>query len=63
MPVQTFRLCRNAHGREQSFGIFLPPNAKVELAVNYGGGGGEAALFLYRKLLHNNIKEKKMPEN
>ena len=57
MPVQTFRLCRNAHGREQSFGIFLPPNAKVELAVNYGGGGGEAALFLQLySVIINHIK-------
>ena len=35
-------------GVNKAIGIFLPPNAKVELAVNYGGGGGEAALFFDR---------------
>ena len=57
MPVQFFGFRQNAHGREQSFGIFLPPDAKVELAVNYGGGGGEAALFcrIKHKISCNNL--------
>ena len=35
-------------GVNKAIGFFLPPDAKVELAVNYGGGGSEAALFLQK---------------
>ena len=37
-------------GVNKAIGFFLPPDAKVELAVNCRGGGGEAALFYNRKL-------------
>ena len=33
-------------GVNKAIGFFLPPDVKVELDVNCGGGGGKAALFL-----------------
>ena len=37
-------------GVNKAIGFFLPPDVKVELDVNCGGGGGKAALFYNRKL-------------
>ena len=50
-------------GENKAIGIFLPPNAKVELAVNHGAVAAKPLCSFIGNSDIIGIKEKKMPEN